>query len=170
MIKLTQYRNYILLLFILLNTMAVKAETVQQSAMKKLSFLVGSWAGDGQSFDDKGGASSYYDTEDVWFDVQESVLIIQAKGFRNNEQFYGIHTVIYYDEENKHYWYNPYTAKGARPFSCTLSEQVFACLTESETFRLTFQRTKNGLWNEFGERLVDGTWHKTFETRLKERE
>ena len=147
-------------------SLAADTESVQQKAMKKLSFLVGSWAGEGKSFDDEGNVSTYYDTEDVWYDVQESVLVIQARGFRDDEQFYGIHTIIYFDEKAGHYWYNPYTANGSRPFSCDLKEKAFLCFTGDKTFRLTFQRTESGQWNEFGERLKDGTWHKTFETLL----
>ncbi len=141
-------------------------ETVQQAKIRELGFLVGSWSGEGKSFDETGDHSSYFDTEDVWFDVQESVLVIQAKGYRNNEQFYGIHTVIYYDEEAQHYWYNPYTAKGARAFSCDLDSKVFVCFTPDKTFKLTFRRTESGQWNEFGERLIDREWKKTFETLL----
>ena len=149
---------------------AEEKESVQQSRIRALSFLVGSWAGEGKSYDDNGNTSSYFDTENVWFDVDDSLLIIQANGFRDEKPFYGIHTVVYYDESAEHYWYNPYTAKGARAFSCNLVDKVFLCYTEDKTFRLTFRRTDSGQWNEFGERFVDGLWKKTFETILNKTE
>jgi hypothetical protein len=159
---------WIFILSLLMNSSLSMAEeeTLHQDKIKALSFLVGSWAGEGRSYADDGSNSSYFDTEDVWFDVENSLLIIQAKGFRDNKQFYGIHTVIYYDEAQGHYWYNPYTAKGARAFSCDLGNKVFLCHTPDKTFRLTFRRTESGQWNEFGEKLVDGHWQKTFETLL----
>ncbi len=147
-------------------TQAEEKESVQQAKIRALSFLVGNWAGEGKSYDDSGKTSSYFDTEHVWFDVEDSLLIIQANGYRNEKLFYGIHTVIYYDESAEHYWYNPYTAGGARAFSCNLIDKEFLCYTEDKTFRLTFRRTDSGQWNEFGERLVDGLWKKTFETIL----
>ena len=143
-------------------------EDGERAAIKKLEFLVGHWAGKGTSFADDGTQSTYYDTEDVWFDVKNTLLIIQARGFRGNEQFYGLHTVIYYDIDAGHYWYNPYRANGARRFKCTLLGQIFSCLSPDEKFRLTFKRTETGEWNEYGERLKEnGDWLKTFETILE---
>ena len=156
----------ILLLFLPASYSQTIALSEQQIAMEKLSFLIGKWEGRGISYDDKGNTSSYFDTEKVWFDVQNSLLIIQANGFKDDQPFYGIHTVIYYDINKQHYWYNPYTATGARAFECHLDEQVFKCYIADKTFRLTFQLTEKGQWNEFGERLVNGSWQKTFETVL----
>ena len=155
-----------MLCLLAVNAQAQSNLSVQQTEMAKLDFLVGHWAGEGKSYDGDGESSTYYDTEDVWFDVQGGVLVIQARGFKEGEQFYGIHTLIYYDEEAKHYWYNPYTDKGARRFACELKDKQFVCFTEDKSFRLTFRRTSTGQWNEFGERLVNGQWIKTFETRL----
>lgn len=157
--------TFFLLLFSF-SSNADDAATVAQIKMKALSFLVGNWVGEGQSYDDAGVGSPYTDTESVWFDAEDSLLIIQAKGVRDDKPFYGIHTVIYYDEAVEHYWYNPYTAGGARAFSCNLVDKKFLCHTADKTFRLTFRRTDEGQWNEFGERLVDGQWKKTFETLL----
>ena len=138
----------------------------EQIAIEKLGFLTGNWEGEGKSYAADGSVSPYFDTEDVWFDVQNSLLIIQAAGYRNDEQTYGLHTIVYYDKEAGHYWYNPYSATGAGSFSCELENKEFKCLTAAKTYRLTFRRTENGAWNEFGERLVDGEWKKNFETIL----
>lgn len=140
----------------------------QQIEMKKLSFLVGEWAGPGQSFATDGSVSAYYDTEKVYFDVQGSLLVIHANGTKDGQHYYAIHTVIYYDVDAKHYWYNPYTAKGSRPFRCDLKEQLFQCYSADRLTRFNFQRLPGGEWNEFGETLENGRWRKTFETVLTE--
>ncbi|UTW53918.1 hypothetical protein [Kordiimonas sp. SCSIO 12610] len=145
-----------------------QSKSVERIAIEKLEFLVGHWAGEGTSYQADGATSKYYDTEDVWFDVQNSVLIIQARGFRDNKQFYGLHTVIYFDAERGQYVYSPYTSKGvSRPFYCDLHGQKLICFIEDKSYRLTFQRRENGDWNEFGERFVDGVWQKNFETILQ---
>lgn len=138
-----------------------------QQAMQKLAFLAGNWAGKGNSYDANGKASEYHDTENIWYDAKGGVLVIQANGYKGDEHFYGLHTVIYYDTEQKHYWYNPYTERGARKYACQLKQQQLLCSDPQNTFKLTFQRLANGQWNEFGERLSDtGNWYKSFETIL----
>lgn len=159
----------VILFIIVFSANAVIAQTEkseERTAIEKLDFLVGNWAGPGWSYDESGEASEYFDTEDVWYDAQKTLLIIQARGFRNNSQFYGLHTVIYYDAEAGHYWYNPYTARGARRFKCTLDDQVFTCLNEAEDYRLTFERLEGGEWSEVGKRLVGDKWVDNFRTVL----
>jgi len=148
------------------NAWAQDEKPEERIAIEKLDFLVGNWAGSGWSYDENGEASEYFDTEDVWYDAQKTLLIIQARGFRENSQFYGLHTVIYYDAEAGHYWYNPYTARGARRFKCSLNDQVFTCLNEAEDYRLTFERLEGGEWSEVGKRLVGGKWVDNFRTVL----
>lgn len=145
---------------------AEEEKSQQQIEIEKLSFLVGHWAGRGQTFAKDGTKSTYHDDEQVWFDVQNSLLIIQANGSKNGNHYYGIHTVIYYDVEAEHYWYNPFTARGSRPYRCNLEQQLFRCYSLDQKNRLSFLRLPGGEWNEYGETLEDGIWRKTFETIL----
>ncbi len=138
----------------------------QKSEVAKLSFLVGKWSGPGTSYAEDGSTSTYHDVEHVRFDLDQNLLLINAHGEKDGEKTYQLHTVIYYDPVAKHYWYTPYTGKRARRFACELATQKFLCLNEDKNFRLTFQRLNDGTWNEFGERLKQGNWSKTFETRL----
>lgn len=145
----------------------VKAPTDEQKAIAKLDFLIGNWAGQGLSFTQDGVESPYYDTEDVTYDVNQSIIVIRANGYKNDINTYSLHTIIHYDSDKKHYWYQPFTAKGARQYRCELVEKKFLCMNQSNDFRLTFQRLDNGQWNEFGEKRNDnGLWIKTFETKL----
>jgi len=139
-----------------------------KSAIEQLDFLVGHWAGDGVSYDKDGVKTQYYDTEHVRFDLDRNLLLINAQGQRYGDTTYQLHTVIYYDEAAGNYVYTPYSGmRTPRPFRCDLVAEQFICLTEAKTFRLIFQRLPDGHWNEFGERLEDGVWRKTFETKLR---
>lgn len=141
--------------------------TEEQIAMQKLSFLMGNWSGKGTSYDQLGKASDYFDTENIWYDVKESILVIQANGYKDERHTYSLHTIVHYDEAAKHYWYQPFTAKGARKYRCDLNNKKLLCHNENDTFRLTFQRLENGQWNEFGERKdQNDKWFKSFETKL----
>lgn len=147
----------------------VQTNKHQNNPIAKLDFLVGNWAGPGISFASDGTESHYHDTEYVRFDLDQSLLLINARGeTQAGVPSYQLHTVINYDKDAGHYWYTPYSDKGrkASSFSCNLVEQKFLCLSGDKSYRLTFQRLEDGKWNEFGERLNDGKWRKTFETIL----
>jgi len=137
-------------------------------AIAKLGFLVGNWEGPGISFAGDGAQTAYYDTEYVRFDLDKSLLLINAKGMRPDGTLsYQLHTVIYYDVETERYIYTPYAGRTPRSFNCQLDEpEKLLCLNGAEDYRLTFQRLSNGRWNEFGERLNAGAWAKSFETIL----
>jgi hypothetical protein len=77
---------------------------------------------------------------------------------------------VYFDREAQHYWYQPFSAKGARKYACQLQNEKLLCANTNNDFRLTFQRLENGQWNEFGERKdQQGNWFKSFETKLNPR-
>lgn len=151
-----------------LSTAAMAEKSEQQIAIEKLAFLTGDWAGPGVSYRPDGSTTAYHDTEAVWFDVQNSVLIIQANGYDGDTPTYSLHTIIDYRADEGHYRYTTYGLGGGRSeLTCDLIDAVFTCQNDAGTYRLFFQRTADGKWNEYGERLTDGVWRKNFETLLE---
>ena len=145
------------------------AYTETQSAMSKLTFLVGNWAGPGISYLADGTQTKYHDTEFVRFDLDKNLLLINARGEGpDGATTYSLHTVIHYNTETQKYIYTPYSGKSTpRSFDCILNDRAqFICLIPDQSYRLTFQRLPDGRWNEFGERLIEGAWVKNFETIL----
>ena len=140
-----------------------------QTAISKLDFLTGNWAGPGISYGVDGTEKRYHDTEFVRFDLDKHLLLINARGEdASGETTYSLHTVIHYNAETQKYIYTPYSGtRQPRSFDCTLNDRAqFICLIPDQSYRLTFQRLPDGRWNEFGERLKDGEWVKNFETIL----
>jgi len=145
------------------------ALTDTQTAISKLAFLVGNWSGPGTSYGADGTKTRYHDTEFVRFDLDKNLLLINARGENmDGETTYSLHTVIHYDAEAQSYVYTPYSGKRPpRSFNCTLNDQPqFICLTQDQSYRLTFQRLPDERWNEFGEKLQGERWVKNFETIL----
>lgn len=143
-------------------------ESEAQEAISALGFLVGDWEGPGVSYAADGSQTNYHDTEFVRFDLDKKILLINAAGKRaDGTVSYQLHTVIYYDVAAGHYVYTPYAGRAPRRFHCQLDETPkLLCLNEDENYRLTFQRLPDGAWNEFGERLGEDIWSKSFETIL----
>ncbi len=152
------------------STAPLETGSAEQLAISKLDFLTGRWEGPGTVFRSDGSQTYYTDYEHVRFDLENSLLLINATGKNEDGEItYSLHTVIYYDAESQNYIYTPYSRTGASgSFQCKLEERPrLLCYTEDTTYRLIFQRLENGQWNEYGERLTDGdVWEKNFETIL----
>jgi len=133
----------------------------------ELEFLVGNWEGPGTTYLEDGSTKEYFDTEFVRFDLDKRLLLINAKGTLDGAPYYQLHTIIYFDAEAGHYIYTPYSGGKPSSFTCNLTNKRFICLNSTKDYRLTFQRTQEGLWNEFGERLEGDEWLKRFETILE---
>jgi len=144
--------------------------SLEQRSISALGFLIGNWGGPGISYRDDGTQFDYYDTEFVRYDLDKSILLINARGERpDGSTSYRLHTIIYYDAKREHYIYTPYSGKTApRSFECALEAgPKLLCYTKERNYRLTFQRLSDGRWNEFGERLDNEEWKKNFETILR---
>lgn len=152
------------------STGQIETGTAEQLAISKLEFLVGHWEGPGTVFKSNGTQTNYIDYEHVRFDLDNSLLLINATGRdESGDTTYSLHTVIFYDAEAQQYIYTPFTREGApSPFKCKIDETPkLVCYSEDKSYRLTFQRLENGQWNEYGELLKEeGVWEKNFETIL----
>jgi len=144
---------------------AVFAQSEEQKAMKKLSFLIGDWKGSGTSYP-KEENKPYDVISTVRYDLDGELLVLRHRSKRENKTVLALHTLIYFNKEDEFYYYNAFRKSGARPFKCKLNDGKFICEINGN-YRLTFQRTDNGMFNEFGQRLTDGKWVKSFEDILQ---
>ena len=78
-----------------------------------------------------------------------------------------LHTVIYYDETVKKYYYCPYS-KGKRggKYPGEFKDGKFI-VWFNEEYKLVFQLTPEGEFIEYGEKFKNGLWVKNFKDVLK---
>ncbi len=145
----------------------VIAKEDTDNPIAKLAFLLGSWEGPGITYLENGTTQEYVDTEYLRFDLDKRLLLIDAKGRKDGEPYYQLHTVVYFDDKAGHYVYTPFSGSAPSSFTCDLSNQQFICLNTKQDYRLTFQRLDDGRWNEFGEKRKGQEWVKRFETVLR---
>lgn len=156
---------FILFSFILSFCSLSLAQSPEQQALKELSFLIGDWKGTGQSYL-KEGSKPYDVLSNVSYDLDGELLVLKHRSFRGETPVLSLRTLIYFNQKDQHYYYNAYTKSGTRPFKCQLHSQQFICKRGND-YRLIFQLTDEGEFNEYGEKLVDGQWQKNFEDILK---
>ena len=160
-----KYFIFIIFISFFFYTHQILSQSVEQKAMAKLSFLIGDWKGTGTGYP-KENNEPYNVLSKVSYDLNGELLVLRHRSKRDGKTLLALHTIMYYNKENGFYYYNAYRRSGARPFKCQLNDGKFVCEINGD-YRLTFQRTENGEFNEFGERLVDGKWIKNFEDILQ---
>ena len=141
------------------------SQTEEQKAMAKLSFMIGDWKGTGSS-QPANENKSYNVLTKVRYDLDGELLVLQHRSERDGKEVLSLHTIIYYHKEEKQYYYYAFRRTGVRPFTGQVIDGKLIC-TIGDNYRLTFQRTEEGYFNEFGERLIDGKWVKNFEDLLQ---
>ncbi|WP_299678623.1 hypothetical protein [uncultured Dokdonia sp.] len=140
------------------------AQTEEQKAMAKLSFMIGDWKGTGSSYP-KDQNKPYDVLSKVRYDLDGELLVLRHRGTRDGKPILSLHTIIYYNVEEKQYYYNAFRKQGTRPFTGKIVDGKLICTIGNE-YRLIFRRTPEGLFNEYGEKLIDGVWTKNFEDLL----
>ena len=142
---------------LLLLSNVLVAQSPNQEKMEQLHFLVGEWVGTSKIYENgvltKEGAAY----EHISYDLEKNILVIEL-----NTEFLQLHTVILYDEKDQKYYYHRFSKDGAAVYPAEFKEGQLIVWKDENT-RFFFGSTPEGGFREYGERLVDGKWVKTFE-------
>lgn len=154
---------YIPLLFIsiFLVSQTSFAQSEEQKALAKLSFMIGDWKGSGTLYP-KVHNKPYEVLSKVRYDLDGELLVLKHRSIQDGKPILSLHTLIYYNVKEQQYYYYAFRRTGVRPYTGHIVDGKLICTLDDE-FRLTFQRTPEGLFNEYGEKRIDGVWVKTFE-------
>jgi hypothetical protein len=151
--------------------------TAQMDQMKKVSFLVGQWKGEGW-IDFGQGQRRFTETESVQSKLGGEVLLIEGLGKTNvdgKETGTTVHNAIAlvtYDDKAKTFRFQAHQAGGRSVDSeARVTEGALEWGFTDEragTFRFKIRLNDAGKWFEIGEGSRDGkTWHKFFEMTLQ---
>ena len=149
----------------------------QMDEMKKVSFLVGQWKGEGW-IDFGQGQRRFIESESVQSKLGGQVLLIEglgkasADGKETGATVHNAIALISYDEKSKVFRFQAHQAGGR---SVDTEAKVTDGALEwgfsderAGTIRFTIKLTDTGKWFEVGEGSRDGkTWHKFFEMTLQ---
>ena len=145
-------------IFILLVTSSkhTTAQSEKELKMKNLSFMVGDWVGTSTTYD-KGEIKAQVPAyQKISYDLDSNIIVIEL-----HSELLQLHTIIYYDEKEDNFSYNPYSKSGVRQLPAELIDGTLI-VNASETKRFIFSRTATG-FREYGEQLIEGKWEKYFE-------
>lgn len=137
------------------------SQTLRQEKMSNLKFLVGEWIGTSMSYKDGKVTNKVSAFEKIEYGLDGNILTIDL-----NSETLQLHTVIYYDEKDAVYYYNPFYKTGAAKYKAEFKDNKLI-VNPSETKRFVFTLNEEGNFTEYGETLIEGKWVKYFEDIFK---
>ncbi len=151
---------YCFLVGIFLST-TINAQNQEREKMEQLSFLVGEWIGTSKIYSNgiisKEGAAY----EKIYFDLDRSVLVIEL-----NSEFLQLRTIVTYDQIDQKYYYHRFSKEGFARYPAIFKDGKFIVLRDKNT-RFFFTKTSDGNFQEYGEKLIDGEWTRSFEDTFR---
>ena len=146
-----------LFILVFLNSGFSFAQSIQQEKMAQLDFMVGEWVGTSKTYANGKLNKEIPAFENIAYDLDSSILVLQL-----NSESLLLHTIIYYDEKDKTFYYYPFSKRGVRPAPASfINGQLI--VQSSETKRFVFGSTDDGGFREYGEVLTNGKWVKYFQ-------
>ena len=152
-----KYQKYLFLLTLLFLTSSVFSQNAKEEKMAQLSYMVGDWIGTSKVYENGVVTKEVAAFEKISYDLDKTILVVELKS-----ESLQLHTIIYYDEKDQTYYYNPFSKNSARKLPAEFKNGQFV-VHASDKKRFIFAPTSEGGFKEYGEKLVDGKWMIYFE-------
>ncbi len=149
-------KNLLLLMLVVLSNFAF-SQSIKQEKMQQLSYMTGDWIGTSKVYESGVVTKEVAAFEKISYDLDKTILVIQLKS-----ESLQLHTIIYYDEKDQTFYYNPFSKNGARKLPAEFKDRQFI-VHASDKKRFIFASMQDGGFKEYGEKLVDGKWMIYFE-------
>ncbi|MGW2153775.1 hypothetical protein [Nonomuraea sp. NPDC001699] len=145
----------------------------QAEAMRRLSFMIGTWAGPGWTVTPSGTRQEFLQTERVRWQAGDLVISVEGQG-RDKADPRTIAdsalAVINYNEATGQYRWEAFSRGYVTTVVPEVGDNTFrwSLQTPAYTSRYTLTFTAT-TWHEIGETTVDGgqTWHQNFQMDLR---
>lgn len=153
-------RPAILLLLLGLSATAQEVPDVaaQKEAMKKLSFLAGTWSGEGTVYQQKGPVK-LQQTESVQFKLDGLLLVVEGTG-RNaaGDVVFRALATVSYDDAARAYRFRSYNEGRYLDTDLKVVDQGFEWGYQAGPAKMTFTMalTPKGEWSETGQVVIGG--------------
>jgi hypothetical protein len=153
-----------LILFCVLLPFTTLAQPEAKERMAELSFLTGEWVGTSTLYENGEITSQVPAFERISYDLDSSILVIEL-----NSETLKLHTIVRWDDAEGTYHYQAFSERGTGILPAELVDGKMV-VNASATKRYLFERTADGGFREYGEKLVDGKWVMYFEDRFVDTE
>jgi len=159
-----KHLKYSCLIIFILAINSVFGQTLKQDKMKDLSFMIGEWIGVSTIYKNGTIDKQVSAFQKIKYDLDKNIIVIDL-----HSELLQLHTIIYFDDKDNKYYYNPYSKSSSRRLPAEYKDGKFI-VTANENTRYIFNKTVEGGFQEYGERFENGKWVKFFEDNFKNTE
>ena len=117
--KLPLY-SYLMIFLCIMVISSISGQTLRQKKMEKLNFMIGEWVGTSTSFKNDTISKQVPAFEKISYSLDKNLITIDL-----HSQSLQLHTVIYYNEKDKKFYYTPYSKRGTGTYPATYNEGEF---------------------------------------------
>lgn len=158
LLSVKTFQNLIFLLFVLtLGTQVCSGQASAREKMEQLQFMVGEWVGTSTSYENDSIVKQLPAYERISYQLDQHIITIDLRS-----ESLSLHTVIYYDEKDQTFYYQPFYKGGAAKYKAEWMEDRLVVAASLEK-RFIFRLTPEGNFQEYGETFVLGQWQRYFE-------
>lgn len=164
--KIIALVHFCLFCFVTVYAQSMPDGSVLKEEIKKLSFIVGEWKGEGWMLGRDGEKHNFTQTEKVQFKLDSTAILIEGLGKSGEEVIHNALAVLRFDPGENSYSFNSYLSTGlGGSFKGELIGDVFYWYP-NENMRYIIKLNEQGKWFETGEINRNGSWFQFFEMTL----
>lgn len=152
--------QYFLIAYLLLCS-SILAQNIKEEKMNDLSFMVGDWVGTSSVYKEGKISKQVPAFQKISYDISKHIIVVEL-----HSSLLQLHTIIYYDEKDEQYYYYPFSKRGVSKSPASYQDGKLVVQPNKNT-RFIFSKTSENTFQEYGEKLIDGTWVKTFEDNFE---
>ena len=149
---------------------SIKTDSLSQSEINKLKFIVGKWEGTGWMTGRDGQTHTFQQTENIQFKIDNTAILIEGQGKSNGHITHNALAIVSFNKEDNNYTFQSYLSTGRRgSFKAELIKDKFYWYP-NENMRYIININDKGQWYEIGEMKKNQDWSKFFEMTLDKKE
>lgn len=151
---------------------AAREPLTQAEAMRRLSFMVGAWAGTGWTILPSGARQEFLQTEWIRYQAGDLVISVEGQGRDKADPRTIVDSalaVINYNDVTGEYRWEAFSRGHVTTVTPVVGDHRFEWTLQTPAFTTRYTLTFTGTtWHEIGETTTDGgaTWHQNFQMDL----
>ena len=148
----------------------LETDSTSQAEIMKLEFMVGKWEGSGWIMGRDQQKSSFEQTEDIQFKLDQTAILIEGLGKSNGRITHNALAIISFNKTENHYNFQSYMSNGrSGSFKAELIENKLYWYPV-DNIRYIIYINEDGQWYETGEMNRNDQWFQFFEMTLDKEE
>jgi len=156
----------VLLVIPMTNGQSTETDTLSQSKMKQLDFMIGKWEGSGWMMGFDGTKNDFDQTEHIQYKLDGTAVLVEGLGRSDGRIVHNALAIITFNKETDKYNFQSYLSTGrGGSFPAEIIDNKMYWYPR-DNMRYVISLNEEGQWFEVGEMKRNGEWFQFFEMTL----